>query len=361
MSARLLIDLKKLRHNANALADLCHKHGIAMAAVTKVFCADTRMTEALLDTKVDTLADSRLRNLGAYPKMRLPRMLLRLIAPQDAKECLQNCDVSLHSEVDTLLELDRLAQNLGVTHDVLLMLDMGDLREGIHYTNTEAFHHCAAVAKKCKNLRLAGFGLNLTCYGGILPTKENLGRFCEIATGLAIQYAVKNPIFSGGNSSSLYLLERGEMPAAINHLRIGEALVRGIETAHLQPFPGLMTDVVTLDAQVIELQKKPSKPEGIPGKNAFGEDPDPVEDRGMRMRALLAVGRQDTDPSGLTCLTPGISVLGASSDHLICDVTDAKTLPRIGERLRFSLSYGAILRGFTTQLVERVYCNASDE
>ncbi|MCL2672381.1 MAG: alanine racemase [Clostridiales bacterium] len=357
MAARLLIDLAKLRHNAHALAELCHRHNVRMAAVTKVFCADARMVETLrdTDTPVDSLADSRLTNLASYPQTRLPRMLMRLPAPGDVLKALQYCDIALHSELATLAEFEEVAGLIRAKHDVLLMIDMGDLREGIHYSNMEQLQRCTAFVKGCKNLRLAGFGVNLTCYGGILPTKDNLGRFCEIATGLAAQYDIENPIISGGNSSSLYLLERGELPVAVNHLRIGEALVRGIETAYLQALPFLEQDVVTLDAEIIELQEKPSMPEGIPGKNAFGEDPDPVEDRGRRLRALLAVGRQDTDPGGLTCLTPGVEVLGASSDHLICDVTDAQKLPPIGGRLQFSLSYGAILRGFTTSLVERVY------
>lgn len=335
MAARLLIDLDKLRRNAVALADMCHANGISVAAVTKVFCADEKMVQVLAAAPIDYLADSRLANLARYPRKGPPGMLLRLPAPGDAVDTLRLCDISLNSEVKTLVQMETAAKKLGALHDVILMVDMGDLREGIHYTDTKQLYHCAEYVKECEMLRLAGFGLNLTCYGGVLPTRENLSRFCDIAMQVAQHYHVEEPIFSGGNSSSLYLLQRGEMPPAINNLRLGEVLVRGIETAWQQPVKGLETDVVCLDAEVIELQEKPSLPEGPSGKNAFGEIPAPVQDKGRRMRALQAVGRQDTDPDGLVCLTPGVEVLGASSDHLICDVTDAQSIPAVGKGCGF--------------------------
>ena len=48
------------------------------------------------------------------------------------------------------------------------------------------------------------------------------------------------------------------------------------------------------------------------------------QDRGIRRRALLAVGRQDIEPDGLSPLTRGVEILGASSDHLVCDIEDAE-------------------------------------
>jgi len=95
-------------------------------------------------------------------------------------------------------------------------------------------------------------------------------------------------------------------------------------------------------------------PEGQTGLNAFGEK-NTYTDIGRRMRAIVAVGRQDTDHEGLICREEGITIIGASSDHLIVDVTEAGKKYAVGDKLRFSLSYSAILRGFTSPYLERVY------
>ena len=135
---------------------------------------------------------------------------------------------------------------------------------------------------------------------------------------------------------------------------MGDSIISGLEAAFLEPFPGLEQNVITLAAEVIELQEKPSMPEGELGVNAFGEKVE-FTDIGFRKRAILSVGRQDTDYEGLECLEEGIVVLGSSSDHLILDVTEATRKLQVGDVVEFSLSYGGILAGFTSKYVSRVY------
>ncbi|MCL2218055.1 MAG: alanine/ornithine racemase family PLP-dependent enzyme, partial [Defluviitaleaceae bacterium] len=204
-----------------------------------------------------------------------------------------------------------------------------------------------------EGLTLEGLGVNLTCYGAILPTPDNLQRLCGMARKLEERLGTPLKIISGGNSSSLYLLEKNEIPAGVNNLRLGESIVRGMETAFSTPYPGLAVDVVTLEAEIIEIMEKPSFPEGKKGGfDAFGQEPH-FEDHGIRRRAILAVGRQDTDFEGLTSTDNRIKVVGASSDHLIVDITDSEKALSIGDTLEFSMSYGAILAGFTSKYVEK--------
>ena len=79
-----------------------------------------------------------------------------------------------------------------------------------------------------------------------------------------------------------------------------------------------------LEAQIIELKSKRSLPIGEIGVDAFGQRPY-YEDRGIIRRAILAIGKQDTDPDSMISLDEKIDILGASSDHLILDVSKSDT------------------------------------
>ncbi|MCL2397601.1 MAG: alanine/ornithine racemase family PLP-dependent enzyme [Defluviitaleaceae bacterium] len=353
MNPRLVIDLKKLAHNGRFLADLCHGHGMSMAAVTKVFCAEPPMVEALAAAGVDFLADSRVENIAAYPAAGQKTMMLRLVSPSEAENVVRHCDMSLNSEIAALEALATAAQKQGKTHKIILMIDLGDLREGVYFDNAERISRTVEFVLSQKSLVLEGIGTNLTCYGSVLPTADNLGQLCAIADGIRQKYGVALPMVSGGNSSTLYLLEKGLIPKGINNLRLGESIVCGKETAYGETFPGLEVDAVTLEAEIIEIAEKPSYPVGQININAFGETV-AYDDIGVHKRAILAVGRQDTNQDGLACLTPGVDVIGASSDHLIVDISNAAPLA-VGDRLSFSLSYGAVLAGFTSKYVDKVF------
>jgi len=355
MYPQLRIDLGKLEHNAKTLLDLCQENGISISAVTKVFCADPKMVEVLSSLPFEFLTDSRLENIESYPEKRRARsLLLRLPSPSEALRTVKSCDASLNSELHTLRLLSEAAKSVRVVHGIILMVDLGDLREGIYYKDEELLHETVEYILSQESLSLEGIGVNLSCYGSVMATEKNLQQLCDIGAKIEEKYKVKLNIISGGNSSSLYLLERDEVPKEINNLRLGEAIVRGLETAFGEPFTGLKQNVITLVAEIIEVQEKPSMPEGEISINAFGERVEYI-DIGIRKRAILAVGRQDTDYEGLDCLEEGVEIIGCSSDHLIVDVTDAKKDLKVGDAMEFGLSYGGILAGFTSKYVTRTY------
>jgi len=354
MNPKLIIDMKKLTHNATYLAELCAKRGISIAAVTKVFCAAQPMVAALAALPIAYLADSRLENIAAYPSD-IPQKTMHLRLPQlsQVQQVVRGSDISLNSEIAVLGKLAEAAAAQGKTHGVILMIDLGDLREGIFYDKPKEIEKTVEFVLAQKSLKLEGFGTNLTCYGAVLPTVQNLTTLADICYTMSKKYQTSFPIISGGNTSSLYLLENGTMPGGINNLRFGEAIVRGVEAAYGQPFPGLELDAVVLQAEIIEIAEKPSLPHGDVNINAFGEKVT-FEDKGIRKRAILAVGRQDTDFEGLVPHMPGVEVIGASSDHLIADISDAAPLA-VGDCLTFSLSYGGILSGFTSKYIDKEY------
>lgn len=345
-------DLHKLRHNAETLAAHCHAHGVSLAAVTKCVSADERITAVLADS-ADMLADSRTQNLHKLP-MDKPRLLLRVPMLSETAEAVAVSEMSLQSEIDTIRRFGQEAARQGKQHRVILMIDLGDLREGILFSDSLGIERAARAVLAEPALTLYGLGTNLTCFGGILADEENLGRLVDIAAGLRRQFDTALPLVSGGNSSSIGLMLAGGLPQGVNHLRLGEAILLGNDTAACTALPGLYGDAFCLSAELVEIQKKPSLPIGVSGANAFGE-PVHFEDEGEQLRGILAIGRQDTNAEGLRPLDKDICILGASSDHLIVNLGQSKTEYRVGDILSFVPDYGALLKAYTSPYVSKAY------
>ncbi len=212
-----------------------------------------------------------------------------------------------------------------------------------------------AEAAQLPHIEIAGLGTNLACYGGIIPSVENMQVLidcrdaCRKASGLPLN------LLSGGNSANLPLLASGKLQKEINHFRIGEAIILGRNVLDRSPgrAPGRMACAC---GEVIELETKPSIPIGDRGQDAFGNTVDFV-DRGIRKRALLNLGRQDVVVDGLEPEDGGIIVLGGSSDHLVLDVSDAQSDLKVGDEIAFYPTYGALLAASTSPYVEKVVVN----
>ena len=352
MYPRVVINLDALKANLDKLNELCHSQSLTTAIVTKVFCADEKITELIENSYADMFADSRLENLEAIHTSK-PKLLLRIGMRSEAKRIVQSCDISMQSELSTVFELNQAAKKLGKMHKCVLMIDLGDLREGIFFKNRDEIIETARQIHACSNIELFGIGTNLTCYGGILPDNENLGVLSELADSISNTLGIKLSMVSGGNSSTMTMLSEKRVPAGITNLRLGESFVLGNDTSTGDPMEGFATDSFILEAEIVELKRKPSKPIGKCGPNAFGEYP-VFEDKGEMVRAICAVGRQDTDPDSLTPVDDNISIVGSSSDHLIVDLTQAHRY-NVGDVIRFTPGYGALLRMFTSRYVKRVY------
>lgn len=353
MFPRIVTDLNKLKENLDFLIDLCHSQGIKTAIVTKVFCADERIVDLINSSDADMIADSRTQNLSGM-KTDKPRLLLRIGMQSEADLIVSSSEISMQSEIDTVKKLNDSAKKLNKTHLIILMVDMGDLREGIFSTDYEAILKTAREIDASEHLKLYGIGVNLTCYGGILPDTDNLGGLVSIKERIERDLGVVIPVVSGGNSSTMGMLTERKVPRGINHLRLGESFVLGNDTATCKPVDGLNTDCFVLEAEIIELKTKPSKPIGKSGPNAFGEYLE-YPDRGMMKRAILAIGRQDVTVDGLRPVDPDVEIIGASSDHLIVNLTEAHKDYKVGDKIKFIPDYGALLHLFTSKYVDKTY------
>ena len=278
-------------------------------------------------------------------------MLLRSPPIARVEEVVRTVDISLQSELAIIRELSRIAERMGRVHDIMLMVDLGDLREGIWPSD------CCRRSRQVlelKGVRIAGIGTNLSCFGAIMPTEENLGQLVahaykvERLTGISLDWV------SGGNSSSLPLLLEGTLPAGINNLRDrrGNPAGRAAKRSATTPWEELELDACRLTGELIEVKMKPSRPIGKSGYDAFGNQPVFV-DEGDRLRAIANIGREDVLIEGLTPIDKGVRVLGASSDHLLLDVTDAEPPLAVGDRVAFRMNYGAMLAAMTSEYVEK--------
>lgn len=348
--ATVTSDLGKITENTRRIVDALG--GREVIGVTKVTCASPEVARAMLAGGASGLADSRLENLSHLREAGItaPLWLLRSPTPALADETVRCADVSLESEIVTVCALDAAARTLGRRHSIIAMVDLGDLREGVMPEELPRF---LKGVMALENIDIIGIGTSLTCYGAIVPTADNLGMLAALAS--VAEKQVGHPlVVSGGMSSSLDALVAGDLPPAVTHLRIGESILLGVSTVTREPILGLHTDAITLSAPIIECLRKPSKPRGISAQDAFGGRPS-FQDRGVRRRAICAIGRQDAPPEGLIAVDPRAQVLGASSDHLIVDVEDLPVVPQVGDSLTFVPNYSAMLRLFTSPYVDKVF------
>jgi predicted amino acid racemase len=347
----LTIDLDKIEQNARAVVSLCAEHGIAVTGVTKGVSGCPEIATVMLRGGVISIGDSRMENIHRLARAGVTAapMLLRVPALSAAEDVVKSVGVSLNSELTVLSALSRAAGRAGLTHDVIVMVDLGDLREGIW---PDALIDFVGDAVQLSNIRLRGIGTNLACFSGVVPTEDNMKLLISLAEEIEQTFGIALDWISGLNSSALELIASGHMPKRINHARIGEAILLGRETIHREPWPGTSQDAFTLSAEILEWKIKPSVPIGTRGEDAFGKYP-VFEDKGERTRALLNIGREDVDIAGLVPLDPGLTILGASSGYLVIDAGDIADEKQVGDEIAFSVNYGALLAAMTSEYVEK--------
>lgn len=343
------INIDKIEENARFVSNHCRKFGIEIAGVTKVMCGLPKVARAMLRGGVKQLADSRLQNIYRLREdgIRADIMLLRLPMLSEVDEVVRLANISLNSELKTIKALSEAAEKAGKTHKVILMVDLGDLREGVLPRDTLSI---AKSILKLKGVELHGIGSNLACLSGVQPGHENMDMLVYIADTLRKQLSIPLPMITGGNTFSLPLLEKGGIPEGINHFRLGASIImNGYPTP---PELMLHSDTIQLHAEVLEVKEKPSAPYGETGKDAFGRKP-VFENKGLMKRAILGIGKEDIDPGALFPVNPKAEILGASSDHLVINVTGLEDPPAVGEKMVFNLEYGAVLAAMTSKYVHK--------
>ena len=346
---RLEIDLDKIQHNARTLVERLAARGISVTGVTKAALGSPEIAGALLRAGVGSLGDSRIENIEALRRAQAPATMVLIRSPMlsQARRVVAHADISCNTELDVISKLSSAAHETRRTHGVVLMVELGDLREGIMPGDLAS---TVRQTLRFPNIALKGIGANLACRSGVSPDAKNMAELSALADSIDAAFGLTLSIVSGGNSGNLEWALGGADVGRINDLRLGESILLGRETLHRQVIQGLHTDAITLIAEVIESKMKPSQPWGKITQNAFGEKP-PTADRGPISQTILALGRQDADASGLRPPT-GIEILGASSDHLIVDSGQRRL--SVGSEIKFQLNYSALVRAMTSPFVAKV-------
>ena len=343
---RVEINLAHLQHNVSKVVEKCGSFGIQVAGVIKGATGIPEVARAFDKGGAAFIASSRLEQLedAINAGIEKPMMLIRIPMLSEVKDVIRLADISLNSEFEVIKALNDEARAQGKLHKVILMADLGDLREGF-WDKDEMIKVAEYIENKMINIQLVGIGTNVGCYGSISPTVEKLEELVELAERIEERLGRQLEYISGGATSRLMRVWDKNIPKRINMLRVGEGilLARDLDVFYGYDMSDLYQDIFRLKAEVIEVKDKPSYPVGTIAIDAFGHTPTYV-DRGIRRRALLAMGKVDYgDPAELLPMDKGIEVLGASSDHTIIDVEDAERDYKVGDIMTFDICYATVV------------------
>ena len=353
---RVVIDLGKLRNNIEQILGRCRSCGVDVAGVVKCVDGNLEVARAFEECGAKFIASSRLAHLERLKKgevkegtgdgkssgIKIPLMLIRVPMISEAERTVAFSDISLNSEISVLKALDAAAIRAGKKHGVILMDDLGDLREG--FWDIDDLVSAALMVEQAQGLELMGIGTNVGCYGSVMATPEKLQELVDDAEIVEEKIGRKLAYISGGATSSIPRILEGNLPERINMLRIGEGIIVARDLIELYGYEMdfMCTDVSVLEAEVIEVKTKASHPVGEIGYDAFGNKM-VYEDRGMRKRALIGIGKIDFAFGGLEPRDEGVEILGGSSDHTILDIENAVRDIKVGDIVKIDIDYGALV------------------
>jgi predicted amino acid racemase len=346
---RIEISLSQIRHNARTLFELYGQKGISLMGVSKAVLGDPSVAEAMIQGEIKLIADSRIENIQKMKNAGIPaRFVLLRTALSQAESIIRNVDISFNTEPETLKELSHYAKRHDKIHQIVIMIELGDLREGILPSDLSQF---IKTTLELPHIKIIGIGCNLACYGGIKPNQQKMLELSEMADAIEKEFQINLEIISGGNSANYEWYESTQTVGRINNLRLGESILLGREAINRKAIPGLYTNAFKLIAEVIESKEKPSLPFGEICQNTFGAVPTFLE-RGIRRRVIIALGRQDVLVSGLKP-SKGLEILGSSSNHVILDSNNINL--KVGSEVKFNLDYGGLLAAMTSPFINKQF------
>ncbi len=363
--AELIIHTDSIKANITYLSEYFDRHHIAWSLITKVFSGDQEFLKQVLSkeviAKINSIGDSRLgslRNLRAVnPNMRT--IYIKPPAEIYADEVVAYADISLNSSFSTIDALNTAAGKIGKVHQIIIMIEMGELREGVNQSEVIAFYERIF---RLPNIEVIGIGSNLGCMYGVAPSREKLEQLADYKRQIERTFNRDLPLVSGGTSITLPLVESGEMPKDINHFRVGEAAFFGLSPLKNERFGELSTKTFEIYANIIELEEKNIVPEGTIGDAAIGHAAQFKQtDIGITStKAILDFGLLDVDKKDLEPVDPSLGFVGITSDMLVLDLgsnktADGKPKYKAGDKVEFKPNYMAVARLLNSKFIDKVY------
>lgn len=337
-----LIELhtKKLRSNYDLIKQRFEQSDIHWGIVTKLLCGNELFLKEVLSLGPKEVHDSRISNLKMIKKLSpdVQTVYIKPPAKRSIKSVVKYADVSFNTELATIKMLSKEAKAQNKVHKIIIMIELGDLREGIMGEELVDFYRSVF---ELPHIEVTGIGSNLNCLHGVMPSVDKFIQLSLYKELIKAYFKVEIPWITGGTSVVLPMLYKGQLPPSINHFRVGETLFFGANIEECTVFDGMYDDVLKLRAEIIELTEKPRVPIGELADNPSGEmlEIDPSLYGQTAPRAILDIGLLDISPDFLIPYDEKISVVGASSDMLVLDLGGVDKTYKVGDFVDFKLKY----------------------
>ena len=359
--SKIIVNIPKIIENINEISQLMKKNKKEWTIVCKVLAGNRDILRKILNSKVikkvHSVADSRLSGLKIMKEIN-PEIRTMLIKPPSKYQIpnvVRFADISLNTSIKTIHELNREAEKIGVVHKVIIMIELGELREGILKENTVKFY---SSVFDLKNIEIIGIGTNLGCMYGVEPDHDKLLQLTLFKKIIELKFGRDLPVISGGSSITLPLLELGAIPEGMNHFRIGEAAFIGTTPYNNKRFHNLNEDGFRLSANIIEIEKKPLFPDGRIGNGNVGH-----ADMGLfkenskendHFKAIVDFGALDVSPeTDLTPLDEKVRFIGTTSDMTVFDIGKNKVGLKVGDTIKFKPNYMGVARLMLSKYVKK--------
>jgi predicted amino acid racemase len=356
--AFITLDVKKLKSNFDYLDSVFKKNAIQWSVVTKMLSGNREFLTELLKFDIKQICDSRVSNLRAIKSIR-PEIETVYIKPPDKRSVagiVKYADISMNTEIETIRLLSEEAKKQQKVHKVIIMIELGELREGVMGDKFIGFYE---KVFRLENISVIGIGANLSCLYGVLPNHDKLIQLSLYKQLIEAKFNRKIPCVSGGSSVTIPLIFQNLLPKGINHFRVGETLFLGTDVYNSTRLKKMQTDAFRLYSEIIELAEKPVVPMGEMGTNVDGEsfefDLNKIGKKSYR--AILDLGLLDVEISHLQAVDSNISIAGASSDMIVIDLDDNKMNYSVGDLIEFKLDYMGALRIINSKYIEKKIIN----
>lgn len=352
--AYLKLYKKELRHNFEYLNTLFKERGIKWGITTKLICGNEKYLEEVINLGIGEVHDSRVSNLQKIKEIS-PDVLTIYIKPppQDIiQDVVKYADISLNTELSTMKALSEEAQKQNKLHKVIIMIEMGDLREGVMREDLINFYE---KVFRLPGIEVIGLGTNLNCLHGVMPDGDKLIQLALYKQIIELRFKREIPLVSGGTTVTIPLLLRNLLPDGVNHFRVGEALFFGKNLFTDGVIDGMSDQVFEFYTQIIELSEKPVVPMGELGVNPQGRTTEISEEdyNKTTYRAIIDIGVLDIQPDYLIPVEDHIEITDASSDMMVLDVGTNPDNLKVGDMIRFKLKYMGALGLMNSYYIEK--------
>jgi ornithine racemase len=356
--AKITIHPKRIIGNIHKMNQFCEKHNKKWTFVTKVLAGHKPLLKNILQSEeissIHSIGDSRVSSLKTIKSIdkNLVTMYLKPPSSSFVKNVVSYADISLNTDFSTINQLNKEAKHQNKIHKVIIMIEMGELREGVM---REKFIDFYSKIFDLSNIEVIGIGTNLGCMYGIEPTFDKLIQLCLYKQLIENKFNRGINLVSGGSSITLPLLSKGKVPQGINHLRVGEAIFLGTSPLTTKKFLNLSTNSFEFKATIVELEKKQQIPDGVIGNGNVGhaDVPDETMMDKEEYKAVLDFGVVDVDIDDITPKDPLAHFVGTTSDLSVYGLGQQLKNYKTGGYLTFSPSYMAVARLMNSKYIDK--------